>query len=101
MRKNSSILQVLNNRCDECLFSPNHIVSQKRKELIIEQTLDKDRYFTCHKAMIAGRDLCCRGFFDIHKYDSLVTRLAIQLNLVEFVDLGDPKQEYNRLLLTQ
>ena len=93
LKKKISTLQVLNNRCDECLFSPNYIVSQKRKELIIEQTLDQDRYFICHKATIAPRDLCCRGFFDIHNYDSLLTRLAIQLNLVEFVELGDPKQE--------
>jgi len=93
LRKKISTLQVLSNRCDECLFSPNYIVSQKRKELIIEQTLDKDRYFTCHKARMAGVDICCRGFFDIHKYDSLVTRLALQLNLVEFVDFFDPKQE--------
>ena len=93
MRKNSSTLLGLNNRCDECLFFPNPIVSHKRKELIIEQILDQDRYFTCHKAMIAPRDLCCRGFFDIHKYDSLVTSLAIELNIVEFVELGDPKQE--------
>jgi len=60
--------------------------------MIIEQTLAEDRYFTCHKAMIAGRDLCCKGFFDYHKYDSLVTRLALQLNLVEFVDLFYSKQ---------
>ena len=77
LRKKISTLQVLSNRCDECLFSPNYIVSQKRKELIIEQSLDQDRYFTCHKAMMAGVDICCRAFFDIHKYDSLVTRLAI------------------------
>jgi len=92
LKKKISTLQVLNNRSDECLFSPNPIVSQKRKELIIEQTLDQDRYFTSHKAMIASRDLCCRVFFDIHKYDSLVTPLAIQLNLVEFVELFDSKQ---------
>ena len=89
LKKKKSTLQVVSHPCSECLFSPNRIVSQERKEEIVYQTLAKDRYFTCHKAMLAGVDLCCKGFFDSHKDDSLVTRLAMQLNLVEFVDLSD------------
>jgi hypothetical protein len=89
LKKKISSPQVVSRSCNECLFSSNRIVPQERKDQIIQQTLAEDRYFTCHKAMIEGRDLCYRGFFDIHKFDSLVTRLAIQLNRVEFVDLND------------
>ena len=79
-KKKKSTLQVASQPCSECLFSPNRIVSQERKEEIVDQTLAKDHYFTCHKAMLARVDLCCWGLFVSHKDHSLVTRLAIQLN---------------------
>jgi hypothetical protein len=89
MKKRQDIFQVVSSRCNECLFSDNKIVDDDRKQDLIEQTLANNSYFTCHKAMLAGLDLCCRGFFDVHKDNSLVTRLAIRLDLVEFVDLPE------------
>ena len=87
MEKRWEVFQVVSHRCSECLFTPEKIVDDHRKQVIIEQAVENNNYFTCHQAMLAGRELCCRGFFDEHKYDSLVTRLAAQLNLIEFIDL--------------
>lgn len=87
--KNSAVFEVVSHRCDECLFTANRVVAEDRKDEIIDIALSKNSYFTCHQAQIVGRDLCCKGFFDEHQNDTLVIRLAKDLNLLHFVDLPD------------
>jgi hypothetical protein len=89
VKKRRDVFQVVTDRCSECLFTNNKIVSDPRKAAIINQALANNSYFTCHQSSLAGVDLCCRGFFDLHQDASLVTRLAVELNLVEFVKLPD------------
>ena len=50
-------------RCDECLFSTNKIVSNARRAEVLAECEKKDKHFICHK----HSDVCCRGFFDTGK----------------------------------
>ena len=78
------MFQVCETKCDQCLFSKDRIVSKERMVQLIEQCKKDDTHFTCHKASNAGRDVCCRGFYD--QYDSQMIQIAQRLNMVEFVD---------------
>lgn len=54
----ASKFKVCSHRCDQCLFSPNKIVSNARKREIIKECLLSGAYFICHKATIAGEETC-------------------------------------------
>lgn len=76
-------------QCNECLFSPNRIVSAERMKEILAACAEQDHFFVCHKATLAGVTVCCRGYFDHYGKDRLTTRLAMYLGLVEDVDVED------------
>lgn len=54
------MFRVCAERCDQCLFSKDKIVSDERRKQLLEDCQKKDKHFTCHKF----NDVCCRGFFD-------------------------------------
>jgi hypothetical protein len=76
--------QVCEGKCDQCLFTKDRIVSAARMRNILQGCRQQDIHFVCHKASIAGRDVCCRGFYDTQT--SQMIRIAERLNMVEFVD---------------
>lgn len=58
-------MKVQKEKCSECLFGPNKIVSDGRREAIIKDCVKRDTFFVCHKGTLIGMsDLCCRGFWD-------------------------------------
>lgn len=77
-------LKVCEHKCDQCLFSPNRIVSKSRVAQIIRNCLKKDIHFECHKGTIEGVAVVCRGFYD--QYPTQLIRIAERLNVVEFVN---------------
>jgi len=60
--------------CDECLLSTRKIVSDSRRDELLDSCKESGRAFQCHKATIAGETRVCRAFFD--QNHSLVVRLA-------------------------
>ena len=56
--------EVMAERCDQCLYGPNRIVSKARFNDILADIERKDCHFICHKATIQNRDVCCRGDWD-------------------------------------
>jgi hypothetical protein len=87
-------LDVCKKQCNQCLFSKNRIVSEKRFIEIIKDCAVKDTYFICHKASIAKKDICCRGFYEQFSYRSKHIAMAKQLGVLNFVDVPkveDPK----------
>lgn len=78
--------KVMAERCNECLFSPERIVSGRRYKQIIDGCLEEDKYFICHKATLAGQDVCCRAFFDTFGNDITLSRVAKMFKVVEFVE---------------
>jgi len=77
--------EVMAECCGECLFSQEKIVDDARRKQIIQECLREDRYFICHKATIAGRECCCRAFYDRLGYRINLIRVMQRLQAVKFV----------------
>lgn len=78
------MFKVKKERCNECLFSKNKIVSDERRLELLSDCITNDSHFICHKASIDGEDICCRGFYD--SSSSNLIRISGRLNMIEFVD---------------
>lgn len=84
-------LLVQKKRCNECLYSSQKIVSDERREQIIEDCLEKDHFFVCHKGSLCSpkKTIVCRGFYDAHKKDVLPLRIAEMLGgIIEVEEKG-------------
>jgi hypothetical protein len=79
------LFKVSDKCCDQCLFSPNKIVSEKRKESLLKKITKEQSYFVCHKATIKGEETCCRGFYEKLGAQSQMIRIAERLGEVEFI----------------
>lgn len=67
-------LKLASRRCDECLFSGDRLVSNRRASRIIRSCVADDVHFVCHKGSFVGQNLHCRGFYD--QYKSAAVRYA-------------------------
>jgi hypothetical protein len=75
-------------KCDQCLFTKNRIVTAKRMKAIIKDCQVKDTFFICHKGtQIGSDDLCCRGFWDHYKNQFNLGRIAQRLKVVRFIEV--------------
>jgi hypothetical protein len=74
-------------KCNQCLFSKNKIVSDKRREQILQECAMDDTYFICHKATVKEKDVCCRGFYDGFKDRSKHIAMAMYLKVLKFVEI--------------
>ena len=78
-------LKVCAKRCNECLFSKNHIVSgEARVQQILADCERKGRYFICHKATLRGDAVVCRAFFDTRS--NALCREAERHGYLTFID---------------
>lgn len=71
--------------CNQCLFTDRKIVSDRRREQILEECSDRNTHFACHKGTIANQDIVCRGFYETG--GSTLVRMARHFNQIEFVDV--------------
>jgi len=58
------MFEVKKERCDQCLYSKDKIVSNSRRKEIISGCRSSDSHFICHKSSMEGGETCCRGFYD-------------------------------------
>lgn len=75
---------VMTERCDQCLYGPNKIVSDARRRQILREVDAADDYFICHKATIAATKACCAGDYE-SRGGGRTGRLARLLGLVREV----------------
>jgi len=91
----SDKFQVMAERCDQCLFSPNRIVDSKRMADVLAECKETDSHFVCHKATIkAMGPVCCRGYFDEIPAPATIVQLAkrfeaVGMDVVEYVEVPD------------
>lgn len=84
------MFHVYEQRCDECLFTPERIVTSRRMAQVLAKCAATDTHFICHKSTIHDDgNVCCRGFYDRDPYASNYMRIAGRLGLVEFVPLPE------------
>jgi hypothetical protein len=77
---------VMKERCDECLFSPDRIVSNERAAEVLADCAENGTHFICHKATLKGRHVCCRGFYDKDPMASNALRVGKILNAIIFLE---------------
>ena len=78
-------------RCHQCLFGPNKIVSEARKRELLKELERKDAYFECHIHTIAKRHVCCKGDYDRDPARTNLMRIAGRLGVVVYVDESGKK----------
>jgi hypothetical protein len=81
--------QVMAERCGQCLFGPDKIVSDARRQEVVRECRRSGRHFICHKSSVVGKHVCCRGFYDAQLVP--IVQVAKRLEVVMFVaeqDLG-------------
>ena len=71
----ASCFRVMTACCANCLFGPNKLVSDERKDALLTEILAEDSFFVCHEASEQGQKICCRGFFE--RYKSIVPSLRL------------------------
>lgn len=77
-------LHVCKNKCDQCLFSPNRIVSKERMQEILDDCAKNNSQFLCHKFQIKHpkSKVICRGFYE--EKDSVAMQFAKRYNIQTF-----------------
>ena len=78
------MFKVMAERCNQCLYSQNKIVSDERRAEILRNVARMDSYFVCHKASIKGAVVCCAGDWETRGGGQL-GRIADLLGAVEIV----------------
>lgn len=81
------MFKVTDEKCDQCLFSEQKIVSDSRRKDILATCKANDTHFICHKASIAGTAICCKGFYDTQT--SNLIRTMERLQYIKFVEVPD------------
>ena len=87
-------LKVCSHKCDECLFSKDKIVSNERKEEILEGCQREEKYFVCHKSTIKGEEVVCAGFAASKYNTSSALQVAQRLEKMtgkSFINYVDPE----------
>lgn len=86
LRKTQGGFEIMLRPCNQCLFGRNRIVNAARKNEIIDICREQDKHFICHKARIAGRDVCCYGFYKRFPGQTVVMRVSAMLGLDKFIE---------------
>jgi len=81
------MMQVMPRVCDQCLLSSNKIVSDARRDELLESCNQSGEAFECHKATLLGQRRVCRGFFNGNM--SLAVRLAKMWGFYKEVSLDE------------
>ncbi len=70
--------------CNQCLFSKDKIVSNKRRQQILSDCRQNDTHFICHKASMSGDDICCNGFYESQTTNMI--RISQRMGWIELVN---------------
>ncbi len=82
-------LKVCHKQCDQCLYSKNKLVSDKRRAEILVGLAQANDYFICHKSSIVNKKVMCRGYYEANKESSTLIRLGHHLKRLVFVDVAE------------
>ncbi len=90
---------VAKTQCSECMFSPNAIVSARRRRMILKECREQDGHFVCHVPQVrknAGEkvvstDVCCYGFYQANPMATNLMRIAHRLGAVQFINVEKKK----------
>lgn len=87
-----SAFEVMSRRCDQCLLSPERIVSAARMRQIVRDCRHRDISFICHLSP-DGREIACRGHYDTGV--GQMSRIADRLGMTVRVDPTSLEQPHD------
>ncbi|GEM_PF-1353944 len=76
--------KVCSKSCDQCLFTKNKIVPEKRKQEILNECEREQTHFICHKGSITGDNIVCSGFY--RNKTTPYLELMKETGRIDFVD---------------
>ena len=80
--------QVQSHRCATCIYRKDSALSlEKLENDVRDPHMGFKSYRACHHAK--SGEVCCRGFWDHHKDEFALGRIAQRLNVVVFVQVDD------------
>lgn len=79
---------VMSEACNECLLGPNKIVDDSRRRELLSGCRERDDFFICHKATIAGYRIACRAHYDSTGGGQL-GRIANRLGMIREISLRE------------
>jgi hypothetical protein len=76
--------KVQRRRCATCIYRKDTPLDIEKLENDV-----RDRYggFKGYRVCHHSKDVCCRGFWDKHKWEFAAGQIAQRLKMVEFVDV--------------
>src|SRR5262245_53885180 len=87
-------LLVAESPCDECLLSKNKIVSDERRDQLLETCWRGGTYFICHKATLKGHAVICHNFAKTNDGAGNVSiRVAERFGFIKYVDPACPTKD--------
>jgi hypothetical protein len=89
------VLEVQDRQCATCIYRQDSPLQVRRLEADIADPQCKGfftSYRACHHAP-DGRSVCCRGFWNKHKFHFTLGQLAQRLGFVRFVRVDRFKEE--------
>jgi len=78
------MFKVKKERCSQCLYSKDKIVSNERRSQLLRDIKQQDSYFVCHQSTIEGEDACCKGFYESASSNAI--RMFQRLHMIEMVN---------------
>lgn len=77
-------LRVCSHLCETCVFRPGNLMELRPGRLrgMIRDALRADSCIPCHKTL-DGERAVCRGFYDLHRRDTLACRLGLVVGVLE------------------
>lgn len=87
-------MKVFKECCKNCLLTNDRIVSSARAKEIINECVEKQSFFICHKSSMQDKDekIMCKSFHDKFGHHSQLLRIAERLNAVRFVEQTDSEK---------
>lgn len=80
-------MKVQSKMCSTCIYKPDSPLDIQKLEA---EVIDSSG-FRAHRICHHSSDVCCRGFWDKHKNDFNLGRIAQRLNCVQFVEVDTLK----------
>ena len=77
--------RLLSRPCDTCVTFPDDRMrlGEARRQEFIETALRRDSYVVCHDTLSTAEPAICRGFWNLHRFDSAPLRVLAAFGLVE------------------
>jgi len=70
-------LRVCATQCATCIFRPGNLMALHRGRVrgMVDEASESDAAIVCHKTL-DGERAVCRGFYELHRRDTLLCRLG-------------------------